>query len=217
MVVMRSRGIISYIKKFKWILAVFGMLLVGIGSFQLGRMSNDNSDSVTMISSTAVELESMSQDLIPPEETESIEEPQQSSQEPAVEKKPVDPSSDGDLVYSDDNIAISRNGDVIIFRNLTDKKLSVSGAANLNNSKVVDDMSFGYVGDIQPNGVISKDISTVELFDIGEEGDIQGDDFGDRKVFIHKMKDGDVLNWAGILASRETYSIIDEINVDIPY
>lgn len=53
--------------------------------------------------------------------------------------------------------------------------------------------------------------------DVGEEGDIQGDNFGDRKVFIHKMKDGDVLNWAGQLLSRETYTIIDEISVDIPY
>lgn len=213
---MKSKRLISYLSRLRWVLAILGILIVGLGSYELGKASNWDYRPETIVSSNTGQLESADPEVAASETTE-VGEIEVSNNESNVKKRPVDPNSDGELIYSDENMSISKNGDIIVFRNLTDKKMIVSGSTNLNNSKVVDEQSFGYIGDIQPYGVASKDISTVDLFDMGEEGDIQGESFGDRKVFIHKMKDGDILNWSGLLLNDESFERIGQINVDIPF
>ncbi|MDH6364370.1 hypothetical protein M2139_001325 [Enterococcus sp. PF1-24] len=135
--------------------------------------------------------------------------------EPSQETKPAE-KNDGEL-YSDQYIKVTKSGGIITFKNLTENELTIDGNANLNDSIVVNMYSFGYIGELVPNGVLTENISQIRIEDIGEPGDVEdGETLGGNKLFKHQMKSGDKLTWAGEIKDAD-YNTLAQFTMDIHY
>lgn len=125
--------------------------------------------------------------------------------------------STGEQMYADAFIEVSKQNNILSFKNLTQESIRLSGEATLNGERVINIYDFGVIGDIAASGVLTQTVSKVKVSDIGDASEKEaGTTLGGDQLVYHEMVAGDTLTWSGKIMNDD-YDTLAQITFTINY
>ncbi len=110
-------------------------------------------------------------------------------------------SVEGEKVYSDSYIEVTKKGGIVTFKNIFSEDITVDGKAYLNNTNDINIFSFGYVGSIKTGGVETENITKVYLNDKSED---------------YILQSGDTITYTATIRNKD-YAELTQISFEFKY
>lgn len=117
-------------------------------------------------------------------------------------------------IYEDEYIKITRKGGVLIYQNLSDKGICLTGDSYLDDSYEIDDLPYA---SLDKGETKTQTMSTIDLEEAGKEGDEKFKTYWDTEEYKHKTKKGEKITFYGKVVDTDKGNDLKIVSFEFYY